>query len=368
MIVVAVVALAILAYTYAGYPVLVTVLARLFGRRRGGDGGPAEWTPLVSAMIPVADAKAYLGRKLDSLVAQDWPAERLEILLYCDGSTDGTRELAEAWAARDPRVRVLVGERRAGKPTALNAMRTVARGEVLLMTDVRQELSPNAVRALVHTLAPPRVGCAAGNLVMRGSQGAGAYWRYEKFIRRQEAALRGMVGVSGALYAIRKADLGELPADLILDDMWIPMRLRVQGRTIAFCDAALAYDEAFDDDREWGRKVRTLAGNYQLYARMPRLLVPFANPSWFETFSHKLLRLVCPWALLVLLATSIPPAAGGSRLAHFLVAGQAAFYLLAAIGGRAGKLGTLARTFVVLNAAAVAGLWRWAKGRQRITW
>jgi cellulose synthase/poly-beta-1,6-N-acetylglucosamine synthase-like glycosyltransferase len=367
MMIVIVVSLAILAYTYAGYPVLVAVLARLFGRRRADAADAAgEWTPMVSAMIPVANAKAYLDRKVESLRAQEWPAEKIEILLYCDGPTDGTTELARAWADKDPRVKVIEGKTRAGKPTALNAMREIARGDVLLMTDVRQELSTNAVRSLVSTLAPPRVGCAAGNLVMRGGHGAGAYWKYEKFIRKQEAALRGMVGVSGALYAIRREDLGVLPADLILDDMWIPMRLRLRGRTIVFCEDAHAYDETFDDDREFARKVRTLAGNYQLFARMPRLLVPVANPSWFETVSHKVMRLLCPWAMIVLAGSSAIAAADGSRFAQVIVVGQAMFYLLAAI--KLTKIGALARTFVVLNAAAVVGLWRWATGGQSIRW
>src|SRR6185503_16153548 len=150
----------------------------------------------------------------------------------------------------------------------------------------------------------PRVACVSGNLVLRGAGGAGAYWRYENWIRDKEARFRGMVGVTGPIYAIRRADMAELPRGIILDDMWVPMRLRLAGRRIVFAREAVALDDAFADAREYGRKVRTLAGNYQLFALLPRLLVPFANPSWFETFSHKLLRLVCPWALLVLLAAS----------------------------------------------------------------
>src|SRR6185503_17034158 len=133
---------------------------------------------------------------------------------------------------------------------------------------------------------------------------------------------------------------------------------------------AEAYDEAYDDEREFSRKVRTLAGNYQLIAKMPWLLVPGKNPVWFQIVSHKLLRLVCPWALFVIFAASLALAVD-SRLSGFelsfwrtLALGQVLFYLLAASGGRAGRLGSLARTFVILNAAALVGLWRFLRGSQ----
>jgi hypothetical protein len=248
------------------------------------------------------------------------------------------------------------------------------------MTDARQPIASGALRALVRVLADRRVGCAAGNMILRGATGAGAYWKYEKWIRENEARYRSMVGVSGALYALRRADFAPLPAALILDDMWVPMRLRLQGRDIVFVPEAEFFDEAFDDDKEFRRKVRTLAGNFQLMALMPRLLVPFANPSWLEFFSHKLLRLVCPVAMLVLaVATAVGLAARGADtpalvtpLLAVLAAGQLGFYALAVVGpalpGPARKLGGLARTFVVLNAAALVGFWRWLVGGQAVTW
>jgi len=284
--------------------------------------------------------------------------------------------VAAELAARDPRVKHLRSAERSGKPIGVNRMLNVARGEVLLMTDVRQPLVPGALRALVKKLSDKRVACVSGNLVLRGAAGSGAYWRYENWIRSKEAQFRGMVGVTGPIYAIRKEDMSPLPEGVILDDMWVPMRLRLEGRRILFAAEAIAYDDAFNDTREYGRKVRTLAGNYQLFALLPGLLVPLKNPSWFEIFSHKLLRLVCPWALLLLLAASIgaavDPASANGPLAIYimrpLLAGQAAFYLFAVFGESLGKLGALCRTFVVLNTAAVVGLWRFVRGAQKVTW
>lgn len=369
---VAAAALGAVAYTYVGYPALVAALARL--RPLTLDEDPA-WEPSVSALVPVFDAERYVEEKVRSLLALDWPADKLELLFFCDGCSDGSVAILERLAAEDARVRVVVSAERRGKPTGLNELRRLARGEVLLLTDVRQPLEPGALRALTRKLADPRVGCVSGNLVLRGATGAGAYWRYENWIRASEARFRGMVGVTGPIYAVRARDLPDLPTDLILDDMWVPLRLRLEGRLLVLAEDAVAWDEAFEDERERGRKARTLAGNYQLYARMPELLDPQRNPSFFEVVSHKVLRLACPFALGALAASTawiVLAPSGRSPLvragARALAGGQLAFYALAAAGGAAGKAGTVARTFVLLNTAAVEGLVRHLRGSQRVTW
>jgi hypothetical protein len=180
--------------------------------------------------------------------------------------------------------------------------------------------------------------------------------------------------MTGPIGMIRRADLPPLPEDIILDDVWIPMQLGMAGKRVAFVAEAEAHDAAFEDDREFKRKARTLAGNYQLFARMPRLLIPFVNRIWFETFSHKIMRLLAPWLLLLLAVATVLGARAGSAppaevaLMRALVVAQALFYLAAIAGRRAGRVGGLARTFVVLNTAAVVGLIRYLTGRQRITW
>jgi len=362
-------ALAVLVYTYAGYPALLALLKRVRPLHPRRD---PTWMPTVTACVAAYNAEATLQAKLASLAALDYPVDKLDILVYSDGSRDRTDEIVAAWSARDARVQLIAGHPRQGKPTALNAMAERARGEVLLLTDARQPVERGALRAMLALLADPSVGCVTGNLRLEGSAGSGVYWRYENWIRRSEARFRSVVGMTGPLSAIRRNDLSPLPSNLILDDVWIPMRLRLQGRRVLFCEEALAFDRAFDDEREFSRKVRTLAGNYQIFALMPALLVPFVNPSWFETCSHKIMRLVCPWALAVLLVACVLGVWRGGTAAFSLLAallaGQALFYAGALAGSRAGRMGTVARTFVVLNAAAVAGLWRFLTGRQRVTW
>lgn len=367
-------ALAVLVYTYFAYPILIAVLAKLRPLQVRKDPGH---TPMVSALIPVFNARDYISPKIESLLALDYPAERLEILLYSDCSEDGSDELLAEWSAKHPeRIRIFRAEERSGKPSALNAMRREAKGDLLLMTDIRQPLHPRCLRELACYFADPNIGAVSGALELSGGTGAGVYWMYEKWIRKNEGNFRSMVGVTGAIYAVAKKDLVDLPKDIALDDMWVPMRLRLQGRRIAFAPEAVAYDEAFEDDREFGRKARTLAGNYQLFAALPKTLIPFANPSWFETMSHKIMRLVCPWALIALAAIcAIAIAKGEAELGTWewrsmlvLTVGQVGFYALAILGKRAGKLGNIARTFVVLNVAALVGLWRFLRQSQRVTW
>ncbi len=367
-------ALAVLVYTYFVYPILIAICARLRPMSIRKDPGHA---PMVSALIPVYNAEAYIADKLESLLDQDYPADRFEILLLSDGSDDGSDEIMAKYAAQYPdRIRVFRADQRSGKPSALNRLRQEAKGVVLLMTDIRQPVNRRCLRELVAYFGDPKIGAVSGNLELQGGTGAGFYWKYEKWIRKSEGSFRSMVGVSGALYMVRKSDLIDIPLTMALDDMWVPMRLRLLRKRVAFAPDAIAYDKAFEDDREFGRKTRTLAGNYQLFGALPKLLLPLVNPSWFETFSHKILRLVCPWALLALMATSASALWQGEdhggdwqyRILLALGAGQVAFYLLAMAGKAAGKIGNIARTFVVLNAAAIVGLWRHLRQSQKITW
>lgn len=364
--------LGVLGYTYFGYPALIGLAARL---RPHGLSPDPSWEPTVTVCIAAYNVGATLDAKLASVVAQAYPADKLDVLVYSDGATDETNAIVRAWAARPEArgipIRLVEGGVRRGKPTALNRMHAEARGEVMFITDARQILVPGALRALLDRLGNPLCGCVTGNLVLRGSAGAGVYWRYESWIRRQESAFRSVVGMTGPIAALRREDFVAVPEDLVLDDVWVPMHVRLRGRRVLLAEDAIAYDDAFGDERELSRKVRTLAGNYQVFARMPALLSPFANPSWFETISHKGMRLLCPWALVGLAgatAAGLATAAHGRPWLTALGAAQLAAYGAAALGDRAGRIGRVARTFVVLNAAAVMGLWRYVTGRQKITW
>ncbi len=361
--------LGILGYTYAGYPLVIAIWARLRSRPIAAD---CSWRPQVSVLCSVYNGGADIVAKLASIRELDYPSELVDIWFYDDCSSDDSRVQLDAIAKQFANVHVIHGLERSGKPTALNRLAAEAAGDVFLLTDIRQSLSSASLTRLVAALGDFTIGCAGGTLELKSDSesgsGAGAYWHYERWIRRNESRFRSVVGVSGSLYAIRALDFPVIPVDMILDDLFVPMSVRMAGKRVVLIDEAIATDRAADDGREFARKVRTLAGNYQLLTRMPRLLVPFLNPSWFELVSHKLLRLVCPWALIGLAVCSGIGALTGSPFMIGLVGVQAVAYIAALLGPAAGKVGRLARTFVVLNSAAVVGLSRFIRGKQAITW
>jgi poly-beta-1,6-N-acetyl-D-glucosamine synthase len=357
--------LAFVLYTYAGYPIFCFVRARL--RARPIARQPIR--PRVTVLIAAYREAGTIARKLESLAQQRYPAELVDVVVACDGSDDGTPEAAQKAAAAHlaGRAQVLVLSERGGKPAALNAAARVAAGEVLVLTDARQPLSDNAIEALVEDLGDPAVGVAGGELVLGGDAPAGAYWKYEALLRKWEGRAGSTVGVSGALYAIRRELWEPMPDETILDDVLQPMRARLRGRRVVFEPAARAFDTAAESKREFQRKVRTLSGNFQLLALLPGILSPLRNPSWFDFVSHKLFRLFVPYALVAaFVASALLP----GNLSIALVLAQLAGYALAGTRalGLSLPLAGLAETFVVLNAAAVVGLWRFLRYGRRLPW
>lgn len=291
---------ALLLHVFVGYPLLVWMQARL----RPLPVARRAILPTVSIVMAVHDGERFIRAKLASLKQLDYPAELIDIVIACDGCHDTT--VTTARRSTDPRVTVLDFPNRRGKAACLNDAVALTRGEVLLFTDVRQKLSPVALKELVANLGDPTVGAVGGELHMENvrsgfAQGVDFYWRYEKGIRHAESLSGSTIGVSGALYAIRRSLFQPLPAGTVLDDVLVPMRVAAQGKRVVFEPKAMAWDQPSqlpEDERR--RKIRTLAGNYQLIQLAPWLLAPWRNPLWFRFVSHKLLRLFAPWLILAL--------------------------------------------------------------------
>lgn len=324
--------LALVAYVYVGYPLLLTAWSRL--GRRPVRKGPHE--PAVSVVIAARNERATLGPKIEGCLRQDYPPERLEVVVSLDGPTDGTEGVVQRLAeASEGRVRVVASARQEGKAVALNRGVEAATGEVLVLCDARQRLEPGAVRELVANLADPAVGAVTGELLLedgRGRQaadGVGLYWRYEKGLRAMESRIHSTVGATGALYAVRRELFEPLPAGAILDDVIVPMRAVLAGRRTVFEPRAKAYDRVQPPELEFRRKVRTLAGNFQLVGLVPDLLKPWRNPVFLQFVSHKLGRLMVPYLLVGLLASNLFLREGIYLL--FLV-GQGSWYALAGAG------------------------------------
>lgn len=320
-------------YVYLGYPTILAVWARIAPR----PVHRSPITPGVSIVIAARNEAPALQARIENLLTVDYPADRIQIIVVSDGSTDSTPEILDFYRGEIDYLLLPTS----GKATALNAGVAIARYEVLVFADARQRFAPDALRALVAPLADPAVGGVSGELVLDCESGEGAstigegvgvYWRYEKWLRRQETLVGSTVGSTGAIHALRRDLWQPLPAETILDDVLAPMQAVLAGARVIFEGAARAYDRLSPASRtEFQRKTRTLAGNYQILRLQPRLLIPFVNPVWLQFVSHKLGRLMVPYALGVLLLSSAV-LAGGDRLYAVAFIGQIAFYGLAAYG------------------------------------
>ena len=362
---------AFVVYTYVGYPLLLRTLA---GRpRKHSDISALGELPSVAVVIAAHNEEANIGRRIENLLACDYPPDKMSIVVVCDGCTDRTAEIARGYAG----IRVIEVFPQRGKAFALNKGVEAALSEVLVFADARQHFAPDAIRRLVEELYRDGVGAAGGELVLLDQEGApqemGAYWRYEKWVRRLEAMVDSPLQCSGAIYAIRREHFTPMPEGLVLDDMWIPLHIMRRGYRIAFVPEARAYDTVTPSyDREFQRKVRTLAGNYQLMWAAPWLLVPWKNRLWWQFVSHKVCRLLVPYALMAMYGASwvlISQPYGAA-----LVVAQTGYYLLGALSwafpvlARRFRLAGLAGSFLSLNAAAAVAPIAFIRGKGRVRW
>ncbi len=378
--------LALVAFSYVGYPVVLVVwtglrealdAVRFLGAaadRRGGDVADPGW-PKVSIVMSAFDEEAWIRAKVENCLALDYPQDRLEILIGCDGCTDRTAELARA--AGRGRVRVVELAPRAGKASVLARLVPAAQGELVLLTDANVLLERGALRAIVRRFRDRDVGAVVGRLGLVRVDGAageeGIYWKYETLLKYYEGRNGCVLGANGGIYAIRRVLFSPLPADTIVDDFVIPVRIAVRGWKVAFAPDAVAREEMPSGaGAEFARRARIGAGNWQALGRIPELLDPRRGFVFFAFVAHKLLRWATPallaLALLANAAAAAQPDAWGYRA---LLALQLAFYALAATGragARAPRLAVAAHHFVAMNAALAVGFWRWARGTQRAAW
>jgi biofilm PGA synthesis N-glycosyltransferase PgaC len=369
-------AAALVIYSYVGYPAWLWLRSRWSPRpvRRGSAESSA--VPTVTAVMVVRNEEAVIARKIENLLTLDYPREKLDIIVVSDGSHDRTPAILAEYA-QQPRVRVLLKSESRGKAAGLNDAIKLASGEVLLFTDARQPIEASALRLLIENFADPEVGAASGELMLgdpatgETGKGMGLYWRIEKEIRELESASGSVAGATGAIYCARRGLLDSLPLPVgtILDDVMLPMQIVRQGSRVIFDSRARAWDSPdLGDGREFSRKVRTLSGNYQLLQIAPWLLSS-QNAIRFEFISHKLSRLAVPFGLVALLIASMLLPEPFYRVA---LAAQLAFYALslAALAGiKIGPLSRLAdpaRTFVILNCAAMVAFVNFVTGRKAV--
>lgn len=346
-------------YTYLGYPIIVWTLARF--RPRPWRSAPI--LPSVSIVLAVHNGAALLRNKVQHLLHLGYPNIR-EIIIVSDGSTDGTAEVLAG--IQHPLLKTILLEEHGGKAVAVNAGIKAASGEIVLFVDIRPEIAAGAIQKLVSNFADPQIGCVAGELLLRqeGSDAAaaavgGLYWQFEQWIRKCESTIDSPVGVYGGFYAIRRELAAFQPTGMILDDMFQPLSIIRKGFRSVLDPGANVYDAwPKDSGAEFHRKVRTLAGNFQLFQLAPWTLTT-QNRTLFQLLSHKVLRLIVPYLMVLVLFTSF--AASGP----YAVFGMLQIFCMGlAVAGLRFHVPILnvicapLSALLVLNTAAVVGLYK----------
>ena len=365
----------LLGYVYVGYGIVAWLEARL-RHPRSLDIRQAD-RPLVTAVVVACNEGGRIGRRIENLLGLDYPRDRLEILVASDGSTDDTVEVARRF---EPRIRVLAYAERRGKAAVLNDVIPQAHGSIVVLSDARQVFARDAINALVAPFADVYVGAVSGELMLRrmgadgGAAGAAAYWTYEKRLRAWESRIDSTMGATGAIYAIRRYLFEPFPPDTILDDVVIPAHIVRRGYRVLFEPRAVAYDDVAATPRdEFIRKVRTIAGTFQFFAREPWTLNPLQNRIWLQTMSHKALRLVLPLAYATLFVANLFLA---SRAPFYLATmlTQIAFYGSAAAAAASPRLRRYVKPMVVphmlclLSWATIVAFHRYLTGAQTVRW
>ncbi len=366
-------AAAVVVYVYAGYPVLLWLLQSAF--RRPIRKRPVE--PSVSILVAAYNEAHVIGAKIRNALAIDYPPDRLEIVIASDGSSDGTAEAASRVIQEldaSERVQVASFPVNRGKLAVLNEVVPALRGEIVVFSDAASMVEPAAIRQLAASFADPEVGAVSGVYrVSRQDEDVlgrqeDFYWKYETFLKVLEARLGTVLGAHGSLYAVRKSLYPYPRPGLINDDYIIPVRILQQGYRVAYEPDAVATEEAREMGG-FGRRVRIMAGNFEQLREIAGFLWPPRPLPLLAALSHKLGRLVVPFAMAVCLVSN------GFLLSlpfYRLTAGlQAGFYLLAAVGAiwpLRPRVLRLPYYFCMINAAVLPGLCRALAGRRGTGW
>ena len=364
---------ALLFYVYLGYPLLLGGLSLLRPRGRHCSGGE----PMLSVLIAAHNEESSIKRKLEATLSLDYPADKLEVLVLSDGSTDRTDEIVRLVA--DPRVRLIRTEHRGGKTNAQNRGAREARGDILVFSDATTIYHSQALRRLAANYQDPRVGAVSGryryfDAAGNSPTGLGsiAFWNYENFIKRAQSRIATITGCCGCIYSVRRNLYTELNPDII-SDLVQPLWVIQKGFKVAFESEAMAFEETTrSTEEEFSMRVRVVTRGMRGLLSVRDLFKPWKHP-WvcFQLVSHKVLRWLVPVFLVLLLLSNIPLAV--RPFFAFTLGVQILFYLLAVVA----KVAPIHRTwkvlgvplfFCTLNAAALVSLIRLWQGQRYTVW
>ena len=365
---------AALLYTYVGYPLLLLLVSRL----RRLEVKRAEGSPTVSVIITAYNEERDLAAKLENTLALDYPAEKLEVIVASDCSTDRTDEIAREFAARG--VQLHRQAERLGKTAAQNAAVERAGGEIILFSDATTLYQKDVLRVMVPNFADPSVGCVAGRLIYVDpadsgtGKGARSYWGYETFLKRHESRACSLIGASGCLYGVRRAAYVPMYNEACSDFLIATVMVEQGLRAVFEPDAVCTEETNRRADRELSMRVRIITQTFTDLWRHRAMMNPFRSGFYaVELFSHKVMRYLVPFFLITIFASSVVLAPTSLFYAAAAL-GQALGYLAALAGwaleatGRRNRLFALPQYFVLANLASLIACYKFLSGERYARW
>ncbi|MBN1793400.1 MAG: glycosyltransferase family 2 protein [Candidatus Omnitrophica bacterium] len=362
------ISLSIILYTYFFYPVILLFISDFI--KRGVEKDEAL-EPTVTLLIPAYNEEAYIGEKIENSLNLDYPPERLRIVIANDGSVDRTVEIAKQFEGR---VEVIGFEENRGKARLINHVMERVESEIVVFSDASCFLDRHALRIMMRNFKDERVGCVCGLYRLKDAreavhpQNEGLYWKYETFIKRKESDICSILGAHGAIYGIRRALFVPLGEGVINDDYFIPMQIVAAGHRAIYDERVVAYEQHLaSEEGEFSRRVRITVGNFQQIVAFFRLLHPKRGLLAFEFFSHKLLRPLIPFFLIMLLIANCFIEGTFYRIFVYL---QVVFYLLAGAGyilqkqGLSNPVFSLPFYFTMTNLAGLVGMVKFLQGHR----
>jgi cellulose synthase/poly-beta-1,6-N-acetylglucosamine synthase-like glycosyltransferase len=365
----------IFVYTFIGYPILLQVCAERKNRDILQVNVNEQALPEISVLLCIYNSADKLEARIENIFNSDYPEDKINLVVVSDGSIDNPQYIIDK--LNNAKIKFIEYSKNKGKSHALNVGLKEIKTELVAFADVRQLFNEQALKKLVMNFSEKTVGAVSGNLkILKDDQNIendpGLYWKYEKWIRENESKLDSMLGVTGAIYMARHALIPEVPEDTLLDDMYTPMHMIKNGYKIKFEPLAIAYDSSSTSTaEEYHRKVRTLAGNFQLIAKLPWLMHPKKNPLFWQFFSHKVLRLVMPYCLILLLLSSFLLKA---PLFQYLFWTQCLFYIYSTVAYFMIKqtkelpLASICISFCSLQLAALMAGWKYRFASAKSLW
>ena len=374
--------LGLLFYTYIGYGILLMVLLKV--KKIFSPPAPpikaGDYTPTVTLLVAAYNEEADIKEKIKNSLRLHYPEAKLKLLFVTDGSNDKTPEIVAGF----PQVQLLHQPERKGKIAAVARAMPHVTSEITVFTDANTMLNPEALLKLVRHYQSPEVGAVAGEKRVESPEsdaaagaGEGFYWKYESTLKRWDSQLQTVVGAAGELFSIRTALFEHVPADTLIEDFYMTLRIAQRGYRVVYEPEAVALEgPSANSQEELKRKIRIAAGGIQAVVRLKSLLNPFRFGTLsFQYISHRVLRwTLAPLALLLLLLSNVGLALQGNPFYRFLLLAQLLFYAAAMAGywleSRRIKLKVffIPYYFFLMNYAVYAGFFRYLRGRQSVLW